>query len=247
MTFKHYILFLLLFCSVIAKGQNQPYVDDKLFHIGFSLGINFMDYYIQESNVAVNGETYHVRQSGLMPGFSVGFITDLRLTKHLNLRFTPALHFGEHQLTYKTASGADIQPTPTNPIPNKLSIRELPISLPLYLKWSAEREMNYRPYLIAGGGVKIDFLSMGNKSDEAIKRNNLDYFLEVGAGCDFYFPWFKLCPQLTYSIGFNNVIVPLEDRFTPEQIATQVEPAPFYTQAISRMLFRQLTLTFNFE
>ncbi len=244
MRFKHYIVFFLLFCSVGAKGQNNPYVDDKLFHFGFSLSLNFMDYYIQESETEINGEIYHVRQNGMMPGFSVGFITDLRLNKYLNLRCTPTLHFGEHRLKYKTDSGNPIPTTPDNPNPSTLSLRALPISIPLYLKWSAAREVNYRPYVIAGGGVKFDFMSMEDKQTP-IMRDYLDYFLEVGAGCDFYFQWFKFCPQITYSIGFNNVLVPLEKRFTPEELVGFADP--FYTQSINKMLQRQITITFNFE
>ncbi len=254
MQIKHYILFFLLFFSIVAKGQNNPYVDDKLFHFGFSLSLNFMDYYIEESGMkfpateeeaaAEQGEVYHVRQSGMMPGFSVGFITDVRLARYLNLRFTPTLHFGEHRLNYKTESGKPIPTTPDNPNPSTLSLRALPISIPFYLKWSAARENNYRPYLIGGGGVKFDFMSMDDKNTP-IMRDYLDYFLEIGAGCDFYFRWFKFCPQITYSIGFNNVLIPLEERFKPEELAGFADP--FYTQAIGKMLQRQITITFNFE
>ncbi len=241
---KHYMLGLLLLCSVIVKAQNNPYVDDKIFHFGFSLGLNFMDYYVEESNAVIDGEVYHVRQKGMMPGFSVGFISDVRLTRHFNLRCTPTLHFGEHRLNYKTDSGNKMNATPSNPNPSTLSLRELPISIPLYLKWSADREMNYRPYLIAGGGIKFDFMSMEDKQTP-VMRDFLDYFIEIGAGCDFYFSWFKFCPQITYSLGFNNVLIPLEERFTPEDVATF--PDPFYTQSISKLLQRQITITFNFE
>ncbi len=231
---KHYILLTLLLVAIQAMGQggmNRPYIDDKVVHFGFSLSVNFMDYATHESGLkdSITGEVWHVRQSMLMPGFSVGFITDLRLSRHLNFRCTPMLHFGQRTLSY--VSDQDKKAN--------TDVLALPISIPLYLKWSAEREGNYRPYLIGGGGVSFDF---GPNKEKPVLQKTFDYFVEVGAGCDFYFRWFKFCPQLTYSIGFNNVLVPIAER----------EPKPedrnhFYTNAMTKMLNRQLTLTFNFE
>lgn len=224
------VILLLLLAAPISFAQNRPYIDDKVVHFGFSLGLNFMHYSVDESLLEIDNEVYHARVKSMMPGFSVGFITDVRLSRHLNFRCTPALHFGMRTLTYKTESGS---------VTNlKTDVLSLPITVPIYLKWSAEREVNYRPYLIAGGGVSFDF---GTDKKRPILQKAFDYFVEVGFGCDFYFPWFKLCPQLTYSIGFNNVLTASSKR--PE-LAIQ---DAFYTDALNRLLNRQLTLTFNFE
>lgn len=221
---------LLLILSFGTRAQNRPYIDDKLLHFGFSLGVNFMHYSVLDSQLPIDNEIYHARVSGLMPGFSVGFISDLRLSRHLNLRFCPALNFGNRTLSYKTESGSVSRLT--------ADVLCLPLSVPLYLKWSAEREVNYRPYIIAGGGIVYDF---GADKERELMQKPFDYFIEVGAGCDLYFQWFKFCPQITYSIGFNNVLTPVTQR--PE-LPIQDH---FYTTALSRLLNRQLTLTFNFE
>ena len=69
------------------EAMNRPYVDDKLFHMGFQLGINFASFGVTDSEIPqtnpITGETetYHARVSSLLPGFHVGFITDLRLCK----------------------------------------------------------------------------------------------------------------------------------------------------------------------
>ncbi len=228
---KHLIILLLsgLFMPV-AMAQNRPYIDDKTVHFGFSLGMNFMHYSVAESLVPQDEEIYHARVSSMLPGFSVGFITDVRLSRHLNFRCTPTLHFGMRTITYKTGSGS------VNNL--KTDVLSLPISVPIYLKWSAEREVNYRPYLLAGGGVSFDF---GTDKKRPILQKPFDYFVEVGFGCDFYFPWFKLCPQLTYSIGFNNVLTPADKR---AELPVQ---DTFYANALNKLLNRQITLTFNFE
>jgi hypothetical protein len=216
--------------------MNNPYVDDKLIHFGFSLGVNFMGYSVTDTNEPVNGEIYHARVRNLMPGFSVGFITDLRLSRHLNLRFTPGLHFGQRTVTYKTESGAEVRGSEGNG-PNT-DILSLPISLPLYLKWSAEREKNYRPYLIIGGGASYDF---GGQKERPLYQKKWDYFIDFGFGCDIYFRWFKFCPELKYQIGFANMLTPVSER--PEL----GKPDYFYTEALSRLRNQMITLIFNFE
>lgn len=227
---KYVVILLLSIIAPISYAQNRPHIDDKPVHFGFSLGLNFMHFTVDESLLPLDGEIYHARVKDMLPGFSVGFITDVRLSRHLNFRCTPTLHFGMRTLTYKTESGS---------ISNlKTDVLSLPITVPIYLKWSAEREVNYRPYLIGGGGVSFDF---GTDKKRPILQKAFDYFVEVGFGCDFYFPWFKLCPQLTYSIGFNNVLTPVSQR--PE-LPLQDE---YYTNALNKLLNRQLTLTFNFE
>ena len=85
-----------------TSGMTNPYTDEKLVRFGFSLSVNFMALNVHDSNLPINGETYHARVSGLTPGFSVGFVSDLRLCKYLNLRFTPALNFSSRTISYKT-------------------------------------------------------------------------------------------------------------------------------------------------
>ena len=216
--------------------MNNPYVDDKLIHFGFSLGMNLMAFGVTDTQDSINGEVYHARVSTLMPGFSVGFITDLRLCRHLNLRFTPTLHFGQKTITYKSASGNPVKGSSGNG--NKAEVLSLPISLPLYLKWSAEREKNYRPYLIFGGGAAFDF---GGQKERPIYQQRWDYFISFGFGCDFYLRWFKLCPEIKYQIGFKNALTPIEQR---PQLAAEDE---FYTRAIKRLSNQMLTISFNFE
>lgn len=203
---------------------NLPYVDQKLIHFGFSLGINTMNF-----GVTTTSDTVNARVSTLKPGFSVGIISDLRLNRYLNLRFTPTLHFGERQLYYTPKKGGD-----------SLTISSIPISLPIYLKYSSERKGNYRPYLIWGGGASID---LARNSENPVLLKPIDFFTEFGVGCDIYFSFFKLCPELKYSIGFNNMFTPLDER-NAGQISADKQR---FSTTISKLTSRMLTLTFNFE
>jgi len=217
-------LMMLGLNSTVSSQGNLPYVDDKLIHFGFSLGINTMNFGV--TNVS---DSASARVSTLKPGFSVGIISDLRLNRYLNLRFNPTLHFGERQLNYYPRNGND-----------SLAITSIPISLPIYLKYSSERKGNYRPYLICGGGLSID---LATNKDNPVLLQPIDFFTEFGVGCDIYFSFFKLSPELKYTLGFNNMLVPLDQRDSGQISADKQR----FSTVISKLTSRMLTLTFNFE
>ena len=229
------ILFLLT-SLVLSAQMINPYVDNRRFHIGFLLGMNLMSYRVYDSHVELDGEIYHVRVSSLLPGFHVGFVSDLRLTKHLSLRFTPELEFSSRSISYKNESGNPI----ASPSGNKsvIDILSIPISVPLYLKFAADREVNYRPYVIGGGGFSYN---VSRDREKPVLTNGLDYFVSVGIGCDIYLKWFKLCPEIKFQVGFADVLTPVEKR--PELPTHDY----FYTKAIKKMYTRMISLTFNFE
>lgn len=221
---------------ITAKAQNNPYADDKLVHFGFFLGVDMPSFIVD----SVATPEYYARCSTIGYGFNLGFITDLRLSRHLNLRFTPGLHFSSRELNYKNRN------TPNKNI-ESASVMSIPITLPLSLKWSAEREANYRPYVTMGGGFSMDFNAFGgSKESMKIRTKPFDGFIEVGFGCDFYFPWFKLSPEIKYRLGFVNVLAHLGDK-VGNGIWAPREDFKFYTENIDRLTNQSISIIFNFE
>ena len=216
------VAFLIFGCLESELAQsNLQYVDQKPIHFGFSIGTNMMDFNVSPSDTA--------RVSGLNPGFSVGVVTDLRINRYLNLRFTPTLHFGERSLSYAFNTGKQT-----------LIIPSIPVCIPVYLKYSAERKQNYRPYLIWGAGMSVD---LGTDAEKPVLLKPIDFYTEFGAGCDLYFSFFKLCPELKYSIGFNDLLIPFDQR-----VSGTISPEnQKFSTVLSKLTSKMLTLTFNFE
>ena len=236
---KKILLMLLMMgysLSLSLNAQNLLYVDERPVHFGFSLGMNLMDLTVTPSMLPCgpNGEVLQARVSSLLPGFSVGVIGDVRLNRYFNLRLHPTFHFGQRTLSYKL-DGADKK----DPIAYKTDVVSMPITVPLYVKFNADREWNGRPYLLAGGGVSFD---VGRDKERYVLTKFFDYFVEFGVGCELYFSFFKLSPELKFSIGLNDALMPVEQR--PE---LRDESVKFYTNAISRLGTRMITLSFNFE
>jgi len=233
---KHRFFILLVILSIgrLNAQMTNPYVDDKLLHFGFCVGTNLMHYSATPSLDTINNEVYQTGVSSMLPGLSVGFLMDIRMARHWNLRITPTYHFGLRTIRYNTVSG---NPMPMG-LPNYVEMTTHAIDLPIYIKWSAEREKNYRPYLLAGGGAQCDF---GGSEECALMQRPWDFFVSVGAGCDIYFNWFKFCPEIKYSIGFQDLLVPVDER---RELETGKQ---FYTNALQKIKSRMLTIVFYFE
>ena len=230
----HRLLLTLFVLQIAVSTQaegNLIYADYKPFHFGFSLGLNAFDFGVTPSLQPISGKTYQVDVSALRPGFSVGIIGDLRLNDYFNLRFTPILHFGERNLSYK-AIGEDLV------FENNVS--SIAMCLPLFLKYSAERLENARPYLLLGGGAYYD---LGRDKSNPILLKPLDFYTEFGVGCDIYFSFFKLSPELKLGLGLKDVLTPLN----PKDTGLISEEEKKFTMALSKLTSRLFSLTFNFE
>lgn len=231
---KRAVIYIVMsLCILGAKAQNLINADDKLVHFGFNVGINVMDFGIKSSMTPIDGKIYQSEVSSLTPGFSVGVIGDLRLHKFFNLRLIPSLHLGERTLTYMNDIDDELF---------KTTIKSTCITVPLYIKYSAVRIKNYRPYLLVGGGVNFD---LAHDKTKPILLDYTDYFIEFGFGWTIYFEYFRLSPEIKFAIGFNNVHTSWEDR---KHENGYLDPEhQKYNDALSRLTSRMFTLVFNFE
>ena len=210
------------------RVKNQPYADMKWFHLGFHVGLHTQDLILTHSGVSTNGETWFAEIPSYSPGFSVGVIGDLYLNPYLNLRFTPAIHFGDKKFLFREQSSGEEFTT---------NVRSSYLNFPLDLKYTALRLNNYRPYILAGAYGSFD---IGRKKGNPLLLKSTDFGLEFGMGCDLYLPFFKLCPELKFCFG----LVDLLEKDRPDLVD---QTTLKYTQSLSKATSRMIVLTFNFE
>ena len=179
-------ILIFLLCTLSAIGQHQklqnlPYADQRLFHLGFTLGMHTQDLILTQSgHVNENGEEWYSEIPNYSPGFSAGIIADIYLTNRLNLRFIPTLHLGDKRFVFREYSTGEEYGT---------RVRTNYISLPVHIKASADRINNFRPYFLLGGYGSVELAS---RKGEAVLLKPYDMGVEVGVG-DFYLPMFS-CP-----------------------------------------------------
>jgi hypothetical protein len=214
----------------IRKPQNQPFADQKMYHLGFMIGFHTQDLIVSHTGYVDenSGEAWFTEIPSYSIGFSVGMIADRYLSRYFNLRTAPSLHFGERRFVFKEqVSGEEYES----------SLRSNYLTIPLHLKFSPDRTGNIRPYLLAGGYAAMN---IGQKKDEILRFKSMDYGIEFGIGCNIYLPLFKLCPELRFSFGLTDIVnKDRSDLSEPDMIK--------YTQAISSGKTRMISLVFNFE
>ena len=110
------------------KVKNQPYVDNKLFHLGFHVGIHAQDMLLTHTGVSTNGETWFAEIPTYSPGFSVGVIGDMFLNPYFNLRFIPTINFGDKRFVFREQETGEEFRT---------SVRSSYLTLPLSVKYSS--------------------------------------------------------------------------------------------------------------
>ncbi|MBP1618580.1 MAG: hypothetical protein H6Q14_2407 [Bacteroidetes bacterium] len=211
------------------KVQNQPYADQKMYHIGFSVGLCSEDLILKHTGaVTSSGETWFAEIPSYSMGFTVGFIADRYLNEYFNLRVLPTLYFGEKNYVFKEQTSLNEYST---------TIRNNYLSLPVLLKFNAQRINNYRPFVMGGAYVSSE---LGGVKNQAVRLKNFDYGLQLGIGCNFYLPLFKFCPELRFSFGLRDLI----DKERKDLTDTDLQK---YTDALDSGKSRMISLILNFE
>ena len=239
--------------SVFAQKQKVKYLttfDDKLIHFGFTLGVNTLDFRVLNYNpIGENPDFEEYRNpltrevitdesiirsdlTDVIPGFTVGIITSLRLTKDLNLRFLPGMSFGERQLVFNVPVYDINQGIEALPY---YSVRSTFLDFPLLIKYKARRINNGRPYIVFGPAYRQDISRTAQ--EDLIKLKNGSFYAEVGAGWDNYFPFFRFSVEAKFSFGINNVLGDLPGG----------NQRKYYAQSIKYLSSNIFTLSFHFE
>ena len=186
------------------KVQNKPYIDLRPFHFGISMGLNLQD--AEMSNVGPqlleDGtlRTITCDVDNWNPGFSVGVLGDFRLSDNFNLRISPTMHFGSKHLVFRDFNDLNDAGQPRE---TTQDLKNSYLAIPLDLKFSAPRFNNYRPYVVAGFSPMIN---LAGKDQDYVRLKRFDAMVNVGLGCDFYLPYFKLIPELKFCYGLTNAL-----------------------------------------
>jgi hypothetical protein len=212
------------------KVQNKPFIDERRFHYGFTVGLHDQGIHLDNNGYIdpANGNQWLAENDRHNYGFSVGVLGEWRLTRYLALRCIPSLHFGSKHIAFRNNESGAL---------NSQDMKTAYVSVPIDLKVSAPRYNNYRPYVVGGIAPLYD---MTSNKHTLLRTKALQYMLEAGFGCDFYMPFFKLIPELKFCFGLGNVLKKDRNDLTD---ATQL----IYTQSVDRATTGMVVLSFYFE
>ena len=215
---RYLIIIFILFCgeSIFAQapawggGADQ---NDVSFGFAFQYVNSYFKiskkpdwrkpYFDQGVNRNITDSLNSISSKG-SPGFAIGFIARYRITDHLEVRTTPDLIFADRSISY-AYTNADENVTKT--------VQSTMVEFPVSIKLKSDRIQDFRAYMLAG--IKYSE-SIGSKKNvpgtdplQQLVTNQKGFgSYELGIGCDIYFEYFKLSPEIKISNSFGNVLVP---------------------------------------
>lgn len=225
------------------RPQNKPYIDLRPMHFGISVGFNMQDMEFRNVGPQVlvredgteQGELVLCDQDNWNPGFSVGVLADVRLSQHLAVRISPTMHFGSKHLMFQNLTHTD---EAGRPLVQTQDLKNTYIAFPFDLKFAAERFNNHRPYIVAGINPMIN---LSGKAQDNIQLKRYDAMVEIGLGCDFYLPFFKLIPELKFGYSLMNGI----DYAHADELTDANKR--IYAHSVTPGHAKMITLSFYFE
>jgi len=193
---------ILLFRSFNATAQRElismPEHDNKPYYFGITFGMNYSVYQIKYTRAFAQTDTFKKIQPKWQPGFCLGLIGNLRLSRFIDLRFVPTLAFAEKRMEYNYGYPVDSAASFAN--------ESIYMHLPLQLKFKSDRIRNFRFYGLLGGKFDYDLASnaRSKRTKEVIKVSAVDMGYEFGVGFEFFNPNFIFSPEIKLSQGLMN-------------------------------------------
>lgn len=233
---RRYILLMATFALTLATMaqervvQNKPFIDERPWHYGFHIGLHDQSLKLINNGFVdpATGAQWMAENDRQNFGFSVGILGDWRITRQLALRVSPGLHFGSKHIGFRNQ---------VDGTKRSQDLKTTYVAVPIDFKIAAPRFNNYRPYLVGGFSAMYD---MTNAKGEMLRTKALQTFVQIGMGCDFYLPFFKLNPELKFYFGLGDVLLHQRAELTnPEQ--------QIFTQSLSNANSGMVVLTFYFE
>lgn len=226
-----YILIILHSSILAQRGVNQNlkgFDKTKKVHFGFLIGINQLNSKLSVNNSIFKEDTIYSLDIKASPGFNLGIVTDFHLGESWDIRtLFPTLIFGQRDFEYLISSDEGVF------IDKRLS-ESTYLSVPIEIKYKAERYGNWRPYLTGGGFAAHDMVSQKNTQKEiaVVRLQKWDYGYTIGFGFEFFLEYFKFSTQFKWDKGVRNMII---NDNTP------------FTDIINNIRSNTFTISFTFE
>lgn len=239
--------------ETLEKGDSIVIQKNKIFRFGFTLGINEINFNINNYNQIGNNPAFHepvalnqdieinnnsclnAQSNNLIsaPGIKIGFISELKLNDNMGLRFIPGIIFWEKTINFNIPV-IDIN----NPslIENYYKVSSTFLDFPFLIKYNNIKYWHGKPYIVFGGSYQRN-ISESSKED-IIRLSNYVLNAEIGIGLDKYFKLTRYSIELKASVGLNNILM---DTSTP------VSQQKVYSQSIKSIKSNMVTLSFMFD
>jgi len=176
----------------------------KRFRFGFYMGMNSATF-TSIPNPNLNPfDSLKIVEPTRRSGFDVGISVNLRLNLHFDLKFVPNISMLSRTMNYTILHQG-------NMFLQSKTIESINVDLPFFVKLKSDRIWsNVRFYVLSGGQYCFDMMSNSKKrnsfDEKILKLKASDLQALVGAGIEFYLPYFKLSIEGKMGYGLVNLL-----------------------------------------
>jgi len=185
-----------------SEINNPRYDDRRIVSYGFSIGTHTASLRLKYSNYFTTPaiDSVHSILPLKKPGFSLGFIVNLKIAPFFDTRLTPKVTFSEYALQYNYIG--------IGPKSSIETIESVAVDFPLLVKYKSQRRNNTRMYVIGGVTTSIEATAKTSLDEDldVLQFNGFDLLADVGFGFDLYYPLFKFSPEIRFAFGLTDVI-----------------------------------------
>lgn len=221
-----------------AFGQTQPKGNynfwefkKKPFYFGLTLGGHSSGYLTSNSRKLVQHDSIRIISGADKPGLHVNIITNLKIGEYFDFRFIPGFAFSERRINYTN------DPNQSNSDFLTERIESVFLEIPMLMRFKSAPYKDKRLFVV--GGLKYTYDVSSNsraRKDQSVNLLKIaphDFQFEIGAGVQFFFPFFIFSPEIKYSQSLGNIHV-----FNGSKTESTV---------IDKILSRALSISFHFE
>ena len=192
--------------------QNLSAYDERWFHPGMYFSFSAAQFTVEQSSYYIGKQWVTANPVFNTPSLGVGFIGDVRLGGSASpfiLRFAPGVTFQYRRVEFRPTG----YPAPDSIVTQNIDATI--VQFPVLLKYQSDRRRNARMYMIAG--LNPSFTASNRRNDplhNVLRAEGSDLTLEYGVGLELFYPLFKLAPEIRFSHGLKNLLVPRNDVFS---------------------------------
>ena len=180
---------------------NYLYHKSKPYYFGISLGYDKSDMLLKKSSYFIKDKRYLVVEPHRGLGFHVQMIVNLKLGDDFDLRVLPGFSFSDKKIDYY----GDV----SGKLTTEKRFESVFIDVPFLVRYKSAPYNDMRIYVLTGVKYIYDVNSNvhARNNQELIKISPHDFQFEIGAGFQFFFPYFIFSPELKLSTGVGNVLL----------------------------------------
>ena len=224
------VALLLAASSVLAQAPqrgNYNYREHqaKDYYFGITVGYNTSSYRLFYSDRFVGNNDILGTSVNREPGLDLKIVSNLKVGEYIDVRFLPGLAFAGRSIDYTAREGEMTQ----------RKVSSVFAEFPVQVRYKSEPWKDIRMFVLGGVKYSYDVASDSKTKDaeELVKFSPSDFQLEVGAGLQFYFPYFIFSPEVKFSHGLGNVLL------FDERVAA--------SNVLDKVVSRAFTLSLHFE